>query len=136
MQRFCRFLVANRRTVLAGLLVFMFYGFPSCYDDEAITNTVEIPCEEIIEEDGMIFHRIIYEGEEYNPWGFVPNSNPYTGFDLTAPTFLPPNNLPEEFRIDSLRVHLKLVKARIPEGVRLWAEPFIILKINLLEENN
>lgn len=133
MRVFRHFLTIIQAVLPMLLLGLVLYGFPSCWGDDSGTNVVELPCEEIIEEEGMIFQEQL---DDYHYWIFRVQKS---GYDLvwgiTHPQALPPWNLPESYQKDSLRVRIKGV--RIPESqewaidIKPW--PLLILEIEELQ---
>jgi hypothetical protein len=77
------------------------------------------PGDELTEAAGTVKH----VGRDW--YGLVPDSEPGTRFA--------PENLPEEFREDGLKVVFSGTVKESPEGVRMWGTPFEISEIRRAE---
>ncbi|KAA3619884.1 MAG: hypothetical protein DWQ05_03940 [Calditrichaeota bacterium] len=134
MQFFSRLLLTFLKIFIVGLFLSALYGFPtSCDDNVTDTEDITANCHYEVEEEGMIFQKHL---DDYHPWAFRVKKDGYDLiWDLTNPGFVPDGNLPNMYKIDSLRVRITGVRApeNIDNVVRLWAWPFIILRIEIIE---
>ena len=60
-------------------------------------------------------------------YGLVPDSDPGTRYA--------PDSLPEEFRVDGLRVRFSGIVGEIPPNIRMWGTPLQLTHIERLEDS-